>query len=303
MELSGIVAVQVVIVFILIAVGFILKKCKLIDEYGSKQLTNILLMIVTPCVLINSYQKEFKPELALNLLMATVFTIVIHIIMIVISTLLYRKEDTKRYRINIFSAVYSNCGFMAIPLLTAVLGSDGVFYGSAYLAIFNIFYWTHGVCLYTGDRKSLSLKKAFFNPGVIGTLISLIFFFAGIKLPSVILQPVQYLAGLNTPLAMIVLGAYLANINFKNTFKKLSIYTVSLLRLIIFPVLSILLAKLMRLDETVATAVLISAACPTATVTTLFAAKFGLDAEYASEVVSISTILSIVTVPLIMMLV
>lgn len=303
MELSGTVAVQVVIVFILIAVGFFLKKRNMLDERGSKQLTNILLMIVTPCVLINSYQKEFKPEFAFNLLMAVLFSVIIHVIMVIISTLIYRREPSNHYRINIFSAASSNCGFMAIPLLTAVLSDLGVFYGSAYLAVFNIFYWTYGVCIFTGDVKSLSVKKAFLNPGVIGTAIGLIFFLCGITLPKIILQPVQYLAGLNTPLAMIILGAYLANVNFKQSLKKLSIYTVSLLRLIIFPIISIILAKLMRLDETVATAVLISAACPTATVTTLFAAKFGLDAEYASELVSISTLLSIVTIPAVMMLV
>lgn len=302
MELSLIVAIQVLIVFILITVGFILKKLKLIDEHGSKQLTNILLMIVMPCVLINSYQKEFKPEYAFNLFLAAVFTILIHIIMIIISTLLYKREETKRYRINIFSAIYSNCGFMAIPLLSAVLGEDGVFYGSAYLAVFNIFYWTHGVIVYSGTKKALSLKKAFLNPGVIGTIISLLFFILQIRLPQVIIEPVKYIAGLNTPLAMIVLGGYLANINFKNTLKKLSIYTVSFLRLILFPVIAMILAKIMHLDNTVATAVLISTACPTATIATLFAAKFNLDAEYASELVSISTILSIITIPLVMLL-
>lgn len=302
MELSLIVSIQVLIVFILITVGFILKKLNMIDEHGSKQLTGILLMIVTPCVLINSYQKEFKTEYAFNLFLAALFTILIHVIMIIISTLLYKKEETKRYRINIFSAIYSNCGFMAIPLLSAVLGEDGVFYGSAYLAVFNIFYWTHGVILYSGSKKALSLKKAFLNPGVIGTILSLLLFIFQISLPKIILEPVKYLAGLNTPLAMIVLGAYLANINFKNTLKKLSIYTVSFLRLILFPIIAIVLAKIMHLDNTVATAVLISSACPTATVTTLFAAKFNLDAEYASELVSISTILSIITIPLVMLL-
>lgn len=303
MELSMIVAVQVAIVFILIAVGFVLKKGRLIDENGSKQITNILLTIVTPCVLIKSYQREFQASQAMNLLWAAGFAVLIHVVMIVIATLIYRPEESKRYRINIFSAVYSNCGFMAIPLLTAVLGDDGVFFGASYLAIFNICYWTHGVCLYTGDRKSLSLKKAFLNPGVIGTLLSLALFFLRIELPGIILSPVEYIAGLNTPLAMIVLGAYLADVNITKTFKNLSIYTVSLMRLIVFPVIAILLAKVMRLDENVATAVLISSACPTATVTTLFAAKFGLDARYASEIVSFTTILSILTIPLVMLLV
>jgi len=300
--LSTIVAIQVVIIFILISVGFVLKKIEFIDQHGTKQLTNILLMVVTPCVLINSYQKEFKPELAFNLFMATLFSVALHTVMVLISTLIYRKEPSNHYRINIFSASSSNCGFMAIPLLTAVLKDMGVFYGSAYLAVFNIFYWTYGICIYTGSTKALSLKKAFINPGVIGTVIGLVLFICRITLPRIVLEPIQYLSGLNTPLAMIILGSYLANINLKKTLAKISIYTVSALRLIVFPVLAIIILLVSGLDRTAATAVLISVSCPIATVTPLFATKFGLDAEYASELVSVSTLLSIITIPLIMML-
>lgn len=301
MELSKLLAEQVIIIFLLIALGFILKKTNKIDESGAKQLTNILLTIVTPCVLINAYQKEFQAELAVNLLYAALFTLVIHLVMILLSTLIFRKEPTERYKINIFTSIYSNCGFMAIPLLSAVLGNDGVFYGSAYLALFNILYWTHGVALY-GGVKNLSLKKVFLNPGVIGTAVSLVLFFLGITLPKVIIEPVQYMAGLNTPLAMVVLGTYLANIDFKKTLSKLSIYGVSALRLVIFPILGIAIAKLLKMDSTVVQSVLISAACPSAAVATLFAARFGLDAEYASEIVSVTTLLSIVTIPCVMML-
>lgn len=301
MELSKLLAEQVIIIFLLIALGFILKKTNKIDESGAKQLTNILLTIVTPCVLINAYQKEFQPKLAVNLLYAALFTLVIHLVMILLSTLIFRKEPTERYKINIFTSIYSNCGFMAIPLLSAVLGNDGVFYGSAYLALFNILYWTHGVALY-GGVKNLSVKKVFLNPGVIGTAVSLVLFFLGITLPKVIIEPVQYMAGLNTPLAMVVLGTYLANIDFKKTLSKLSIYGVSALRLVIFPILGIAIAKFLKMDSTVAQSVLISAACPSAAVATLFAARFGLDAEYASEIVSVTTLLSIVTIPCVMML-
>ena len=302
MNLSLILLNQVTVVFILIAVGFILKKTKTVNEEGVKQLANILLLFVTPSVLITAYQRDFKPELALNLLIAVLFSIIIHIVMILISSIIYRKEPSNKYRINIFSSIYSNCGYMAVPLLSAVLGDTGVFYGSAYLAIFNILVWTHGVSVYSGSIKSLSLKKAFINPGVIGSLISLILFFFSIKLPPIILEPVKYMAGLNTPLAMLILGSYLANVDFKKTFKKLSIYGVFFLRLILFPTIAFFLARLMNLQSEVLAANLICAACPVATISTLFAARYDLDAGYSSEIVSISTLLSIITIPLVMLL-
>ena len=303
MELGKLLAEQVLIVFVLISVGFILKKAKKIDVTGSRQLTNILLTLVTPCVLINAYQKEFKPELALNLLWGAIFSLLIHLIMIFLSTVIFRKEPTKKYLINRFTSIYSNCGFMAIPLLSAVLGEDGIFYGSAYLALFNIFTWTQGLSLFGGGFRNMSLKKAFINPGVIGVTISMVFLIGGITLPKVIIEPVRYIAGLNTPLAMIILGTYLANINIKETIRKFSILGVSFVRLILFPVIGIVLAKLMKLDDVVAYSVLITTACPSATIATLFAAQSGFDAEYASEIVSISTLLSILTIPLVMMLV
>lgn len=302
MELSKILTEQVTILFILISIGFILKKTGKINDTSAKQLSNILLSIVIPCVLIDGFQKEFQPELALKLLSAVFFTLLVHIAMIIICTLIFKKEPAGRYKVNIFSSIYSNCGFMALPLLSAVLGSDGIFYGSAYMIIFNLLYWTHGVAVYTGGIKELSIKKAFLNPGVIGVFVSLILFFLNITLPKIIIEPVRYMASLNTPLAMVILGTYLANINFKKTLKQLSIYGVSFLRLVLFPIIGIIIAKLMNLDETAATAIIISTACPTAAVATLFAVKFDADAEYASEIVSITTLFSIVTIPLVMLL-
>lgn len=302
MEISRILTIQVIIVFILIGVGFVLRKRNMIGTSTTKQLTDLLLFVVTPSVLINSYQKEFLPELAFKLFIAFLYAIVLHIIMIVICTLIFKKEETNKYRVNIFSAVYSNCGFMAIPLLSAVLGKDGVFFGSAYLAVFCIANWTHGVCVCSGSIKTMSIKKIILNPGVIGTVVGLILFVLQISLPTILIEPIKHLANLNTPLAMIILGVYLANVDFKKTFSKISIYLISFLRLIIFPIIAVFLAKIMHLDETVATALLITAACPVATSTPLFATRFDLDTEYASELVSVSTIFSIITIPLIMLL-
>ncbi len=302
MNLSKILTEQVIILFILIAVGFILKKSGKINDTSAKQLSTILLSIVIPSVLIESFQKDFQPELVYKLISAVLFTFVIHVAMIIIASLMFRKEPTGRYKINIFTSIYSNCGFMALPLLDAVLGSEGIFYGSAYMIIFNLLYWTHGVAVYSGGVKELSVKKAFINPGIIGVSISLLMFFLQIRLPKIILTPVAYMADLNTPLAMVILGTYLANIDFKKTLKKLSIYGVSFLRLLLFPAIGIVIAKIFSLDTTMATAIIISTACPSAAVATLFAVRFNEDAEYASEIVSITTLFSIATIPLVMML-
>ncbi len=302
MSLAYDVGINVIIIFLLIGVGFVLQKLKFFTPEGIKQMTNLLLNVVTPCVLIQAYQKEFKTELAYQLMYTALFTVLILSLSAVLCRFIFKKEPTNRYRIDAFASIYSNCGFMALPLLSAVLGSDGVFFGSGYLAVFTLFYWTQGVYVMTENKKDLSVKKALMTPGIIGTFVALILFFTGVKLPHVVREAVGHLANLNTPVAMVILGTYLVNIDFKKVISDLSILRVCIVRLIIIPVIAIGVAYLIRLDPTVAKAVLISSACPTAAVTTLFATKYNLDADYSSRIVSISTLLSVVTIPLITIL-
>ncbi len=302
MELAATVAVQVCIMFLLIVLGFIIKKCKLITQEGSKQLSDILLIFVTPCVVIKAYQVDFELGLASGLLTAFIAAAVINVVSILVSKLIFGRGHTPRGQIDQYCAAYSNCGFMAIPLLEAVLGAKGVFYGSAYLAVFNVLNWTHGIYLYTQDKKSLSLKKILINPGVIGVVIGLALFFARIRLPGVLYTAVDYMSGLNTPLAMLLLGVFLADVNFATALKNGRLYLVSLVRLVLVPVIGILLLKLPFVGAAVAVAVIIPAACPSATAAALFAAKYDLDAGYASEIVALNTLMSIVTIPLIVAL-
>ena len=302
MELASIIFVQVVIIFILLGLGFGVTKAGMVKDSGLKQITDILLYVVTPCLLINSYQKEFSKELVSGLLIAGGFSLIIHLVAILISHLVFKKEETKKYRVSIFASVYSNCGYMAIPLLSAALGSDGVFYGSAYLAVFTALYWTHGICVYRGDKKELSINKIIKNPGIIGVTVALIFFVTGIKLPYVISESLGYISGLNTPLAMIVMGSYLAKTDFKKALSSVSVYLVCLLRLVVIPVICVFIARLLPMPQAVASATLITAACPTAAVSTLLAGKYNLDAGYSAETVAVSTILSVLTIPLVIML-
>lgn len=303
MQLAMTVSLQVVIIFILICVGFLLTKANKINDTGVKQLTDILLIAVTPCVIIQAYQKEFDVKYLKGLVLSALATFIIHIVATILSFLFFRNGDATKYRVSRFASVCSNCGFMAIPLLSAALGSDGVFYGSAYLVIFTLFYWTFGVFICTEDvKKSLSLKSILINPGVIGVAIGLILFFARIKLPFVVSSAVNFLAGLNTPLAMLILGAFLVKVDVLSAFKNKNLYLVCFLRLLLIPLISIFVIKVIGIDPTIGKTVLICAACPVATVTSLFAAKYDLDSVYASEVVAISTIMSIVTIPLIIII-
>ncbi len=297
-ELSITVAIQVFIMFVIIILGFIMKKCNIITKDASRQLSDILLLFVTPCVIIKAYQVPYQTDRVANLLIAFASSIVINAVCVVVSKIVFNKKDEKSI-INQYCSAYSNSGFMGIPLLEAVLGSEGVFYGVAYNAIFNVFNWTHGVYLYTQDKKSLSIKNIVLNPGVLGVAIGLVLFFLRVSLPEVILAPVSYMASMNTPLAMLLLGVFLADVDFKTALKNISLYTVSFVRLILIPILAVLILQLPFIPDIVAIAVIIPAACPSATASAIFASRYNLDASYASEIVAINTIISILTLPMI----
>ncbi len=297
-NITPLVAQQVFIMLILIIVGFVLTKCKLITQNGSKEISNILLTVVTPSVLIRAYQIDFDISVVKELAAAFFLALLTHILFIVVCKVLFAavKDDFKR-KVLKFTNIYSNCGFMGIPLLSATLGERGVLLGSAYLAMFNVIIWTHGLYLFGEDFKLLSVKNLVKNPGVVGTAVALILFFAQITLSGVIEDAVGYVADLNTPLAMLLLGTYLARSNLKQALADKSIYIVCFVRLIFLPVLTILIFKLLGVGYDMAITLVLPAACPCAAMAAMFAEKFDLDPGYPSQIVSVTTILSLATLP------
>ncbi len=302
MELSIQVFNQVLVIFILMAVGLVLYKTKIFTEAGTAQATKILLTIVMPSVIINAFQTDFDTELLISLMYATLVSIALHIIAILLGKLFFYKK-TDRNIINIFSSVYSNCGFMGFPLLTAVFGKEGILYGSAYFTIFTIFSWTHGLFIFAKDKAKFDIKKILLNPGIIGVVIGLLLFFARVRLPYVLSESVNYISMLNTPLAMLILGTHMAKIKISDITDKFNLLIVTLIKLVIVPVAGILIANLFGITGNVTGAVIISASCPTAAMATLFAAQNGNDAVYATVTVVITTLLSVITIPLLTLLI
>ncbi len=298
-----IIAEQVLILFILIAIGFLCGKKGLINDTGSKVMTNVVLYVVTPCVMITAFQREFSFELVGKILIAAGAAVGIMAFSILISNLLIRDKNESRKKVLRFAVIYSNCGFMSLPLQKAILGDDGWFYGSIFVAVFNIFVWTHGLVAMSGDKHQLSIKKLVFNPGIVGVIVALILFFAQIELPSIISTPVEYLSNLNTPVPMLVIGYYLSKANFKKAFTDGKAYFAMGLRLVLIPLLAMGAMLLLNIDKTIAVAFIIASSAPTAATTTMFSAKFNRDVELSVSIVALTTVCSLITMPLITALV
>ena len=286
---------QVLILFILIGIGYVCGKIGFINESTAKSITDIVLYFVTPCVIINAYQIDFDPSILINLGITALCALGVHIISIIIVTLVFRGKDIDKRAVLRFGTIFSNCGFMSLPLQQAIIGKEGVLYGAAFLGIFNIVLWSYGVICMSGSRKNLSAKKLLLNPGILGVIVALIFFLTSFKLPTVIAQPVEYLAGLNTPLPMIIIGFYLSNSKISNGLKDKDAWISTILRLLVIPVLCIGIMLLIGIKGNILITVAIAVSAPIAAATTMFTTKFEKDTELSVNLVSLSTILSIVT--------
>ena len=289
-----IIAQQVLVLFILIAVGFICGKKKIITDFSARHMTDIVLYVVTPCVMISAFQREFSFELLSGLIICVACSALIFAVSILICNLIFHDKDESRKAVIRFATIYSNCAFMSLPLQKAILGDDGWFYGSIFVAVFNIFVWTHGLVSMSGDKKQLSFKKL--------VLIAIILFITGFKLPYIISQPVEYLAVLNTPLPMLIIGFYLSQADFKKAFTDKGVYFSSAVRLIALPMITAVVMSLCRVTPIITMACVIATSAPTAATTTMFATKFNKDVELSVSIVAATTVFSLATMPLVVML-
>ncbi|MBE6788758.1 MAG: AEC family transporter [Ruminococcaceae bacterium] len=300
MNTALIVLGQVFIILILMAVGAAAYKTKMISEKAADDMAAFALKIVTPCVIIQAFQIDFDPHKLFNMLIAAILSILTHIVGIVLAKLFFR-EDTDGNKVRRFAAIYSNCGFMGIPLIQGAVGNEGVLYACVYLVVFQALMWSHGVMTIKGGFKSIKPYKIFVNAGTIGIAVGLPLFFFSVKLPDVLSQAVGHIANLNTPLAMIVSGVYVAKSDIKKAFTRPKNYLSVSLRQIIVPLIMMAVILAFPINPTVALSILLIAACPVASSVTLFAALYGSarDLECAGRTLTLSNILSLATIPLI----
>ena len=297
-------AKQVGILYILVLVGFIADKTKLYTEKTAKACTDLLFYIVTPSVIINSFfEQEFTPESARNLLISIGCGFLIHIAAIVISYPFFIKGDRNQNAVYKFGSIYGNVGYMVLPLTNAILGSEGVFYCSGVVMAFNVMAFTHGILVMDTESKKFDYKKLILNPGVIGVAAGLPFYLLRINLPEIITQPVAFVDSMQTPLAMIIFGTYLANTDLLSVFKKKKIFVSAFIKLILLPFVMYFIYRIFGLGGTLLYAMMISSSAPSANNTVLFSAKYSKDTGLASQLVSVVSFLSIITMPLIIALV
>lgn len=294
---------QIVIMFFIIIIGVIVYKIRLVDKETNRRLADLVLMLVNPLVIFISYQREFKANLLTGLLISLVLAFFTHIFGILVSNIVLRKKNHEGdIAIERFAVIYSNCGFIGIPLVNGIFGSEGVFYLTAYMTIFNLVSWTHGMITVSGKNDIKSITKAILSPSVIATVSGFLFFIGKIMLPDILNQTLSYVGNMNTPLAMLVAGVTIAQTDFKQVLGKVRIYYISFFKLLLIPITVLFIFSLFNIPRIVLLTSVLAATCPTAASINLFALKFDKNYLYASELFGVTTILSLVTIPLVMII-
>ena len=285
---------QIAIMALLMAVGIYLSRKGFLSSQGTKDLGAILLRIIIPCVIVKSYITTYSRERLLELALSAGLALAAFILAMGIADLVYGK----RRRIENFASAFCNAGFIGIPLAQAVIGDEGVFYMAASVALLNLFQWTYGVYIMTDRRDSISAKTIAKNPVVIAIVIGIALFLSRLPVPGIVTSTLGYIAGMNTPVAMILMGTYMAKLPWRKLLDKRA-YGCVLLRLVIIPAVVLLVFWALPIsNQNVALAAYLAAATPVGANICVFAQQYDCDYEFSVVTVCLSTVLSIVTVPL-----
>ena len=305
MHISILLMEQITELFLMIFMGFLIVKTGLLKDDDSKVLSKIVLYLIIPCVIINAFQVDYTMDTVKGLLIALAASVMLQIILLIIISafgkLLHLNE------VEIASVYYSNSGNLIVPIVTFILGQKWVLYGCVFMSVQLVFLWTH--CKKTLSREpSYDWKKIILNINMISIFIGVILFFTRIRLPEIIGNTLSAVGSMIGPASMFVTGMLFAGMNLKQMFANKRVYFISFLRLIAVPLFSLILLKISHLASLSADGnqimliVFLAVITPSASTVTQMCQVYGNDSRYASAINVVTTLFSIITMPLMVML-
>ena len=294
---------KVFVLLLIMMVGFIARKAKVINEVSNKVFTDLLIYVTIPVLILSSYQIELTSDRVKMAWQVFLFGFLAYLIMILFAFLVSRKVKPDQRALFQFSLIFSNCAFMGFPVIGGILGKEGIFLTSIFIIHFNVLLWTYGLMLFTGEKSIKSIVKVLKNPSIIAIFLGMLTFVFQIKFPPQAMEAMEAVGGITISVSMIMIGSTIAGTPFKEIFKGAEPYIISFLRLLITPLLVLGAALIFNLPPVVTAVCTILSGMPVAANTVLFAEKFNKNILAASKNVAFSTLLSVVTIPLIVMVI
>ena len=299
MHISILLMEQIIQLFLMIFMGFLIVKAKLLNSEDSKVLSIIVLYLIIPCVIINAFQVDYTSQTVKGLLIALAGSVMTQVILLIVVSILGKVLHLNE--VEVASIYYSNSGNLIVPIVTFILGKEWVLYGCVFMSVQLVFIWTH--CKKIISRESsYDWRKIVLNINMISIAIGIVLFLTRIHLPEDINSTLSAVG------SMIVTGMLFAGMDFKQIFASRRVYFVTFLRLIIVPTIALVLIKFSHLaslssnGSKIMLIVFLAIITPSASTVTQMCQVYGNDSQYASAINVVTTLLAIITMPLMVML-
>ncbi len=295
---------KVVVIFLLIMVGYVVVKKGLVTPEGQKSVTNLLLYVFLPCTLLRTFQAPFVAASFFNGLQITFTMAAIYLTTTLLSFPIARAltKDEKKVAILVVGMVLPNVAFMGYPIIEAIIGQEYIFYAVMGTIAFEVISWSLMASIIiksTGVESNETLfQRLSRTPAIIAIVISLAIYVSPFRIPEPFISTIHLLANAMSPVAMIIVGMALAKADIKKVWFQKELYVVSAVRLLVYPLLLLGLFKLIGLQGVTYSMPLILISMPSAGYTSIVAGLYGADATFASEIVTMCTLLSLITIPL-----
>lgn len=301
-----VILMQMIQLFLVMALGYFLYKVKILDQEMNKRLTTLILSVTTPAMIIASVLNTTVTQSLSDIIFVFVVGLATYIILPMIGFIIVKimKIPKQQQGLYIFMTVFSNIGFMGFPVMKAIFGNSAVFYTAIFNMLFNLFVFTIGQTImnYGTNRKAEMNLKNIISPGVIASLVALLIYFTQLQLPDVISSTINMVGDMTTPIAMLIIGSTLATIPIKEVFTEFRIYPFTLIKQVIVPIVLYPVMKFFISDPLILGVTLIMVAMPVGNSAVLFATEYGGDESVAAKNIFMTTLLSIFTIPFIVAL-
>lgn len=308
LKMSFSITLVAVAVMLLYAVpGFLLIKTKAVAPQAIPAFAKLLMLVCQPCLTVYSFTKvNYTPKLFREMILFFFFTLILQSLLLVAAFLILRKKrESVRYRVCMVGTCFGNVAFMGVPLVEALLPDypEAVSFCSIFLLTMSILGWTVASAIITNDKKYMSLKKVVLNPAVLALVVALPLFFTHTQLPDQLANVVNLLGKMTTPLCMLVMGMRLATVKLKGLVADGLQYITIFFKQMIMPLIALAIVSLFPVDENFKITLFVLCACPVASVVLNFAEMLGEGQETAANIVLLGTILSVITIPVMMLII
>lgn len=293
---------QITVLFLLMGVGYAANRLHIMNKESERLFSRVLVNLICPALILSSVTTSGRLDSGWVLLRIFGAAVGYFVILPVVARLLARfLRAPAAHRAEYESMlIYSNLGFMGIPVIGAVLGSDAILYISIFMAVFNVSVFSYGTILLQPKAQSsgrMPLNKMI-NPGTVSAAAALVLYALGLQLPDLIYEPISLLGSVTTPLAMLVVGSSLAAQPLRSMLRETSMLAFAACRLLLLPLLTLAVCRLFIVDPLLLGTITLVSAMPVASNIVMISSELGRDTDYISKGVFFSTVFAIISIPL-----